>query len=125
AQAIATVASLAPDRLTVALGSGQALNEHVTGDPWPDKPERNARLAECADVIGRLLDGQVVDHRGRVRVDRADLHSRPSTRPPLFGAALTPESAAEVAAWSDGLITVNAPWDRMREVIGAYRRAGG
>jgi coenzyme F420-dependent glucose-6-phosphate dehydrogenase len=125
AQAIATVASLAPGRLTVALGSGQALNEHVTGEPWPDKPARNARLAGCADVIDRLLDGQVVDHHGAVCVDRAQLHSLPSTRPALFGAALTPESAAEVAAWSEGLITVDAPWDRMREVIGAYRSASG
>ncbi|MBA4609641.1 TIGR03885 family FMN-dependent LLM class oxidoreductase [Aeromicrobium sp. Marseille-Q0843] len=125
AQAIATVEALAPGRLTPALGSGQALNEHVTGDPWPPKDERNVRLAECADVITRLLDGETVDHRGTVRVDRAHLYSAPASRPPILAAALTPESAADVAAWSDGLITVNAPWDTMREVIGAYRDAGG
>lgn len=125
AQAIATVAALAPGRLTVALGSGQLLNEHVTGDAWPDKPERNARLAECAAVIRRLLDGEVVSHDGRVRVDRARLHSRPTQRPRLIGAAMTPGSAAEVAAWAEGLITVNAPWATMREVIDAYRGAGG
>lgn len=125
AQAIATVAALAPGRLTVALGSGQLLNEHVTGEPWPAKPARNARLAECADVIRRLLDGEEVDHDGAVRVDRARLYSPPSERPRLFAAAMTPASAAEVAAWSDGLITVNAPWARMREVVDAYRGAGG
>lgn len=125
AQAIATVAALAPGRLTVVLGSGQALNEHVTGDPWPGKTERNARLAECADVVRRLLDGRTVDHDGRVRVDRARLFSPPPEPPRLFAAALTPGSAAEVAAWSDGLVTVNAPWDRLREVIGAHREAAG
>lgn len=125
AQAIATVAALAPGRLTVALGSGQALNEHVTGDPWPDKAERNARLAECADVIARLLDGEEVDHDGLVRVDRARLYSLPPVRPRLFAAAMTPESAAEVATWADGLITVNASWDHLRDVVEAYRGAGG
>lgn len=36
AQAIATVAELATAPFTVALGSGQALNEHVTGDTAVD-----------------------------------------------------------------------------------------
>lgn len=125
AQAIATVAALAPGRFSPALGSGEAVNEHITGDPWPTKKERKVRLTECADIIRRLLDGQMVDHRGTVRVDRARLYSLPPAPPPLFAAALTPASAAEVAAWSDGLITVNAPWDRMRAVIEAYREAGG
>ena len=53
AQAIATLAEMYPDRLWVALGSGEASNEHVTGEPWPPKPERNARLAECVEVIRR------------------------------------------------------------------------
>ncbi|WP_313409231.1 LLM class flavin-dependent oxidoreductase, partial [Aeromicrobium sp.] len=114
-----------PGRLTVALGSGQALNEHVTGDPWPAKPERNARLAECADVISRLLDGERVDHRGAVRVDRTRLYTPPADRPRLFAAAMTPETAAEVAAWADGLITVNASWDHLRRVIDAFRDGGG
>ena len=29
---------LFPGRFWAALGSGEALNEHVTGDPWPSKP---------------------------------------------------------------------------------------
>ena len=44
AQAIATLAEMYPGRLWVALGSGEASNEHVTGDRWPPKPARNARL---------------------------------------------------------------------------------
>ena len=38
AQAIATLEEMFPDRFWVALGSGEAVNEHVTGDPWPPKP---------------------------------------------------------------------------------------
>lgn len=125
AQAIATVGELFPGRLTPALGSGQALNEHVTGAPWPRKPERNARLRECADIVRRLLDGDTVDHDGRVTVRAARLYTRPATPTPLFAAALTPGTAREVAAWADGLITVNAPRDRLRDIIAAFRDGGG
>lgn len=124
AQAIATVAELAPGRLVPSLGSGQALNEHVSGRPWPDKGVRNARLAEAADVIRRLLAGETVDHDGLVRVHQARIFSRPAATPPLFAAALTPETAAAVAAWSEGLITVHAPRERLARVIDAYRSAG-
>lgn len=125
AQAVATVAELAPGRLTPALGSGQALNEHVTGEPWPDKPERNERLAECATVIRALLAGEQVDHDGRVPVRDAELFTLPPEMLPLFGAALTPESAAHVGRWADGLITVAGPRRQLEEVIGAFRSAAG
>lgn len=46
AQAIATLAEMFPGRFWTAFGSGEALNEHVTGEPWPSKDERNARLDE-------------------------------------------------------------------------------
>src|SRR5919112_3059232 len=71
AQAIATLGEMYPDRLWVALGSGEASNEHVTGEPWPAKAERNARLGECVDVIRALLRGEEVSLDGHVRVDRA------------------------------------------------------
>ena len=37
-QAIATLGELFPGRFWAALGTGEALNEHVTGSRWPDKP---------------------------------------------------------------------------------------
>lgn len=125
AQQIATVADLAPGRFTAALGSGQALNEHITGEPWPDKKARNARLAECADVIRRLLRGEEVDHDGEVCVHRARLWVLPPVPVPLFGAALSPASAASVGEWADGLITVAAPRERLAEIIGAFRDVAG
>ena len=50
-----------PGRFWAALGSGENINEHVTGEPWPDKPTRDARLRESVDVIRRLLAGELVD----------------------------------------------------------------
>src|SRR5687768_16597847 len=47
AQAIATLNAMSDGRLWVALGSGEYSNEHVTGDVWPRKELRDARLREC------------------------------------------------------------------------------
>jgi G6PDH family F420-dependent oxidoreductase len=73
AQAAATLCELFPGRLWVALGTGEASNEHITGEPWPPKRVRTARLRECVDVMRALFAGDVVDHDGLVRVDRARL----------------------------------------------------
>jgi probable non-F420 flavinoid oxidoreductase len=125
AQAAATLAAMFPERLWVALGTGEASNEHITGDRWPPKAERNARLAECVEVIRRLHAGEEVSHEGRVTVDRARIWTLPEQPPKLIGAAVSPETAAWVAGWADGLVTVNQPLDRLRAVVGAYRDAGG
>jgi probable non-F420 flavinoid oxidoreductase len=124
-QAIATLAAMFPGRFWAALGSGQALNEHITGDRWPRKSERNARLRECADVLRALLGGEEVTHEGRITVDRARLWSLPDQPPPLLAAATTPQTARWAGAWADGLITVNQPAEMLQEVVGAFREGGG
>jgi probable non-F420 flavinoid oxidoreductase len=125
AQAIATLAELFPGRFWAALGSGEAMNEHVTGDRWPAKHVRDARLLECVEVIRALLRGEEVDHDGLVRVDRARLWSLPADPPPLVGAAVSEATARRVGGWADGLITVNQPLDVLERVIGAFRDHGG
>lgn len=125
AHALATLGTMFPGRLWVALGSGEATNEHVTGDAWPRKEIRTQRLEECVDVIRRLLDGEEVSHDGLVTVDRARLWEVPDPRPPLVGPAVSLESAGRVAAWSEGLVTVNKPPEELRRMVSAYRDAGG
>ncbi|MGB2569101.1 TIGR03885 family FMN-dependent LLM class oxidoreductase [Micromonospora citrea] len=125
AQAIGTLGAMYPGRFWAALGSGEASNEHITGDAWPRKDVRNARLRECVDVIRALLAGEEVSHDGLVRVDRAKLWTRPEQPPALIGAAVSVETARWCAEWADGLITVNAPTDHLRQMIDAYRDAGG
>ncbi|SQD96851.1 putative non-F420 flavinoid oxidoreductase [Parafrankia sp. Ea1.12] len=125
AQAIATVAAMFPGRFWAALGTGEASNEHITGDPWPAKPIRAARLRECVDVLRALFAGEEVTHHGLVTVDRARLWTLPAEPPALVGAAVSPETAAWCAEWADGLITVNGPEERLRAVADAYRDAGG
>jgi len=125
AQAIATLGELFPGRFWAALGSGEAMNEHVTGDPWPPKQRRDARLLECVDVIRALLRGEEVTHRGLVRVDRARLWSLPAEAPPLYGAAVSEETARTVGGWADGLITVRRPVEELRPVLDAFREGAG
>ena len=125
AQAIATLAEMHPGRFWAALGSGEAMNEHITGDRWPDKATRDARLLECVEIIRALLRGDEVTHHGLVTVDRARLWSRPAEPPPLVGAAVSEATARIVGGWADGLITVNQPADRLRRVLAAFRDGGG
>jgi len=125
AQRIATLGQMFPGRFWVALGSGEASNEHITGDGWPRKEVRTQRLEECVDVIRRLLHGEEVTHDGLVTVDRARVWERADPVPELVGPAVSVESAARVAAWADGLVTVNQPVETLRQIVDAYRGAGG
>lgn len=125
AQAAATLEELYPGRLTVAVGSGELLNEGITGERWPPKEERNARLEESVRVMRALWDGQTVTVDDCVKVEAAHLYTRPMQPPLLFGAALSPKTAAWVGRWADGLITTARPPEALKEVVDAFRRGGG
>ena len=125
AQAAATLGEMFPGRFTLVAGSGEALNEHITGAPWPPKPERNERLKECADIMRALWAGETVTHRGRVRVEGAKLYTRPRQPVPLFLAAVTAATAEWGAPWADGLLTVSQPIDTLRTIVEGFRRGGG
>lgn len=125
AQAAATLAEMFPDRFWLVLGSGEAINEAITGLPWPEKAERNARLRECAQIIRALFAGEEVTHRGRVTVIGARLYTRPAQPLPLYAAAVSTETAAEVAGWADGLLTVGGKTEDVRKVLQAFRDNGG
>jgi probable non-F420 flavinoid oxidoreductase len=125
AQAAATLSAMFPGRFWVALGSGEAANEHITGDRWPRKELRNQRLSECVEVMRALFAGEEVSHEGLVTVDRARLWTLPEEPPPLIGAAVSSATAGWVASWADGLVTVNQPVETLREVVAAFRDAGG
>jgi len=125
AQAAATLADMFPERFWMALGTGQALNEQITGTGWPSKADRNARLKECVDIIRALWDGQTFTHKGLVTVEEATLYTRPAIRPLLFGAAVTPQTAEWVGSWADGLLTISQPAEQLKNVVDAFRRGGG
>jgi coenzyme F420-dependent glucose-6-phosphate dehydrogenase len=125
AQAAATLCEMYPERFWLAVGSGEALNEHITGQRWPTKSERNERLIECVTVMRKLWAGDTVTQHGRIVVEQAKLYTLPKKPPPLYGAALSAETAEWVGSWADGLITVGAPAATLAEVVNAFHRGGG
>lgn len=125
AQAIATLGEMFPERYWVALGSGQNLNESVTGGRWPGKPERNERLRDCAIAIQNLLRGERVTKSGRVVIDDAYLYTRPETPPAVYGAAISDETCAFVGGWAEGLVTVEGKPEEVQRKIEAFRNGGG
>jgi coenzyme F420-dependent glucose-6-phosphate dehydrogenase len=125
AQAAATLGEMYGDRFWFAVGSGESLNEHVTGNRWPPKPLRNERLKECADVMRALWAGERVTHRGLVTVEDARLWSRPARPPRMVGAAVSEPTAEWLGGWADGLITTGRPKQEMQKIIDAFRRGGG
>lgn len=125
AQAVATLDEMFPKRFWLAQGSGQALNENITGGKWPAKEVRNARLKECVEVMRALWRGERVRHTGLITVEEAQLYTLPTVRPQVIGAAITPPTAAWMGDWTDGMITVSQPEDKLRLVVEAYKNNGG
>jgi G6PDH family F420-dependent oxidoreductase len=120
AQAAATTAELLPDRFWLGLGTGERLNEHVTGAPWPPADVRTEMLEEAIEVIRALWRGAEVDHRGRYfTVENATLFSRPDTPPPILMAAGGPRAARSAGKTGDGLIATAPDAD----LVKTYRDA--
>jgi len=125
AQAAATLSQMFPERFWMALGSGEAMNEKITGEKWPPKPLRNERLYECYHIIKQLLAGETVNHYGHVVVEDAKLYTLPEKAPLLVGAAVTKETAEWMAPWVDGLITVHQEPKELKALVDTFRKAGG
>jgi probable non-F420 flavinoid oxidoreductase len=125
AQAIATLSEMFPGRFDVELGSGEAINEMITAEPWPSKNDRNQRLLECAAIIRRLLENEEVSFSGLVKVKEAKLYTLPSQLPALFCAALSLETAAWSGSWADGLLTTAGSEDEVLRKKHAFEDNGG
>jgi probable non-F420 flavinoid oxidoreductase len=125
AEAAATLAELFPDRFRLALGSGEALNERVLGEPWPPRAARHARLLECVDIIRALWAGETVTHAGRLRVEEGRLYTRPAVPPRLFGAAITATTARWVGSWADGLLTLGGAPEAVRRTLDGFYEGSG
>lgn len=125
AQASATLCEMFPNRFWVGVGSGQLLNEGITGERWPTKVERNERLKESAAIMKALWTGGTVTYRGYVNIEEATLYTRPKKSPLLIGAAISVETAEWIGGWADGLITTSKPEKELRKLVKAFKRGGG
>jgi G6PDH family F420-dependent oxidoreductase len=107
AQAAATSAVMLDGRFTLGVGSGEALNEHILGDHWPEADERLEMLEEAVDVIRKLWRGGVHDHRGRhYRVEHCRIYDLPDEPPPIVISGFGSKSIELAARIGDGFCTV-------------------
>jgi coenzyme F420-dependent glucose-6-phosphate dehydrogenase len=123
AQFIATIEEMCPRRAFLGIGSGESLNESPCGMDWPPVAEQIERMEEALGIIGRLLDGERLDHEGRFfRTKAAYLHTRGERRPPVYVSAFGPQAAAVAGRLGDGVWTMGDP-EMAPDVIEAYRAA--
>ena len=89
AQAAATVADMMPGRFFLGLGTGEYLNEHILGYPWPRIEIRQEMLAEAIHIIRALWRGEEFSHEGNYFMVRdARIYTLPEKLPPIYMAAL-------------------------------------
>lgn len=103
AHAAATAEAMMPGRFFLGLGTGENLNEHVTGARWPAGDERLEMLREAIEVIRLLWQGGRQTHRGRhYTVEDARIYTLPDPPPPIAVAAGEPRSSRARTTDSSG-----------------------
>jgi coenzyme F420-dependent glucose-6-phosphate dehydrogenase len=106
AQAFATLGCLAPGRVFLGVGTGEAMNETpVTGGAFPGRKERRMRMAEAIKLIRALWSEERVDFEGEYyRTQRATVYDRPDEPVPIYVAASGPLAAKLAGRAGDGFI---------------------
>ncbi len=121
AQASATLAAMYPGRHWLGLGSGEALNEHVTAGSWPEPPERLERMWEAVEVIQKLFSGKDVKHRGQYyKMETARLWTMPDQAPPIYIATAGPLTAKKAGRLADGIITPGATAEKITSLLDRF-----
>ena len=122
AHAAATSAAMMGGRFFLGVGTGENLNEHVTGARWPAPDERIEMLAESIEVIRLLWQGGEQTHRGRhYTVDHARLYTLPERPAEIAVAAAKPNAAELAGTLGDALVSTTPDAD----IVETYRSAGG
>ncbi|HET9302311.1 MAG TPA: TIGR03557 family F420-dependent LLM class oxidoreductase [Propionibacteriaceae bacterium] len=119
AQKAATLQLLSEGRFILGLGSGENLNEHITGEGWPPVAQRQDMLVEAATIIRELQSGELVTWEGDYfRVDSARVWDAAEGGVPIAIAVSGEKSIAQFAPLADHLIAVEPDgelikaWDR-------------
>ncbi|HET8630619.1 MAG TPA: TIGR03557 family F420-dependent LLM class oxidoreductase [Thermomicrobiales bacterium] len=123
AQAAATLEQMFPGRFWLGLGAGEALNEHITGEYWPEAPARLAKLAEGIEIIKRLFTGKVVKYQGQYfRLESAKLYTLPQQPPPIYVATAGPVQSERTGKMCDGIITVGAADEKLKNLMARFEK---
>jgi len=129
AQAFATMDAMFPNRMFLALGTGEAMNDSPLGYPWPKFPERLERLKESLEIIRSLWASDFVNYSGEYyTLKDAKLYTKPKGRIPIYVAANGPQAASLVGKYADGYATVDPLMGNIKNlwpiIDGAAKEAG-
>ncbi len=116
AQAFATIACLAPDRIALGVGTGESMNEVPVGVTWPDQKERFARLRESVGLIQALWapGAELIDYEGQFfKVHDATIYDRPDQPVPIYIAASGPSAARLAGRVADGFICTSGKGEEL------------
>lgn len=123
AQAAATLEQLFPGRFWLGLGAGEALNEHITGEYWPEGPIRLEKLTEGIEIIQKLFSGKVSKYNGKhFRLESAKLYTRGENPPPIYVATAGPIQSERTGRTCDGIITVGAADEKIGMLLGRFEK---
>lgn len=119
AQAAATSAVLLGEkRFRLGVGTGEALNEHILGCPWPLTTIRLEMLEEAVEVIRLLWSGRQVLHHGRwYTVENARIYTLPQGPQQILMAGFGPRATNLAAKIANGCISTKPD----KELLGRYR----
>jgi G6PDH family F420-dependent oxidoreductase len=122
AQAAATAAVQCEGRFVLGVGSGEALNEHVLGDPWPPTDVRLDMLAEAVELIRALHRGDELSYDGEFyTVHNARIYTLPDAPVPIYVSGLGPKAAALAGQIGDGFVCTRPD----ESLVQAFRSNGG
>src|SRR4051794_29155179 len=126
AQAFATLACLAPGRVFLGIGTGEAMNETpVTGDAFPAVKERRRRMAEAIKLMRALWTEERVDFDGEYyRTQKATVYDRPDEPVPIYVAASGPLAAKLAGRAGDGFIVTSGKKDELYTELVAAMEEG-
>ncbi len=122
AQAAATAAVLLDGRFGLGVGTGEALNEHIFGDAWPETDVRLEMLEEAIELMRRLWEGASTSHRGKhYTVENARIYTLPEAPPPILVSGFGPKSIELAGRIGDGYMSTMPD----AEMVQQFRAAGG
>src|SRR4029079_5260468 len=105
-------------RFELGVGTGEYLNEHIYGDPWPLADERLEMLVESIDVMRQLWSGREIVYRGDYfTVENARIYTLPATPPKILMSAFGPRATDIAAEVADGFISTKPA----KELLDRYR----
>jgi coenzyme F420-dependent glucose-6-phosphate dehydrogenase len=119
AQSFGTLGCLAPGRVVLGVGTGEAMNETpATAAEWPSAKERRLRMAEAIELIRKLWTEERVTFEGEYyRTDKATIYDKPEQPVPIYVAASGPLAAKLAGRAGDGFICTSGKGTELYEQL--------